>query len=155
MGPHSLPVGVVKTGPGSLRRVDDTPPIPPSPTASGDDPSSGDIVITPGRTGIPSRGAVALAFLGVVVAGVLGGMIGYGLADIMCTDDCGPMLAVGTIVGAALAAAGVGVVAVLVMRAMVEWKRTPPPDEMPGNTGSTPTAATGHDGPEGHGGADA
>lgn len=116
-------MGACKTGAGSLRDVTERPDIAP-----GDTPEDDEVVFPVGRPGVPGRGAVALAFLGVVVAGVLGGMIGYGLADIMCDDDCGPMLAVGTIVGAALAAAGVGVVAVLGLRAMVEWKRTPPPD---------------------------
>lgn len=132
-------MGARETGAGTLRGVDDTPETPPGDTPgdtpgagetpqADDTPQANDIVIPAGHPGVPGRGAVMLAFAGVVVAGVLGGMIGYGLADIMCDGDCGPMVALGTLVGAALAAAGVGVVAVLVLRAMVEWKRTPPPD---------------------------
>ena len=84
------------------------------------------MIIHAGHPGVPGRGAVLLAYLGVVVAGVFGGMIGYGLADVTCEGDCGGALAIGAVVGAALAAAGVGVVAILVLRAMVEWQRTPP-----------------------------
>lgn len=112
----------VHGGTGTLRRVPETP-VP--------DPGDDDwIVINAGHPGVPGRGPVVLAFLGVVVAGIFGGMIGYGLADVSCEGDCGGALAIGAVVGAALAAAGVGVVAVLVLRAMVEWRRTPPGDPM-------------------------
>ena len=38
--------------------------------------------------GLPSRGAYLLAFVGVVLAGVFGGIIGYGLVDVGCTGNC-------------------------------------------------------------------
>jgi hypothetical protein len=72
---------------------------------------------------LPSRTAFLLAFLSVVVAGVFGGIIGYGLADVSCEGpDCGGSQALGAIVGAVLAAGGVAVIAVLVLRAMSEWR---------------------------------
>jgi hypothetical protein len=76
--------------------------------------------------GIPSRTAYLLAFAAVVVAGLLGGTIGYGLVDVSCEGNCGPALVVGALIGAAVAAGGVGVIAVLVLRAMSEWKRNQP-----------------------------
>lgn len=69
----------------------------------------------------PSRRAFALAYLSVVAAGVLGGSIGAGLVDVMCTGSCGPNVALGAVAGAVVAAGGVAVVAVLVLRAMAEW----------------------------------
>jgi hypothetical protein len=75
--------------------------------------------------GLPSRGAYLLAFLSVVLAGVFGGIIGYGLIDVGCTGNCNTSKVVGTVAGAAIAAIGVGIVAVLVLRAMAEWKRRP------------------------------
>ena len=82
--------------------------------------------------GVPSPMAYGLAFASVVVAGLLGGTIGYGLVDLSCTGSCGVAVLVGALVGAAIAAAGVGVVAVLVLRAMAEWKKAGPPPDQPG-----------------------
>ena len=73
--------------------------------------------------GLPSRGAYILAFLAVVLAGALGGIIGYGLVDVGCSGDCGLAVVAGLAVGAISAAVGVGIVAVLVLRAMAEWQR--------------------------------
>ncbi len=74
---------------------------------------------------MPSRTAFLLAFASVVVAGIFGGIIGYGLADVGCTGDCEGAKLLGTLIGSTLAAGGVGIVAVLVLRAMAEWKRKP------------------------------
>src|SRR5262249_55138216 len=71
---------------------------------------------------LPSRTAFLLAFLSVVAGGVFGGIIGYGLADVSCDRDCGGGQAVGAVVGALLGAVGVAVVAVLVLRALAEWR---------------------------------
>jgi hypothetical protein len=75
---------------------------------------------------LPSRWAFLLAFGGVVLAGVLGGIIGYGIADVSSQTDLSHV--VGAFIGAAIGAGGVGVVAVLVLRAMAEWRRHGPPD---------------------------
>ena len=71
----------------------------------------------------PSRSAFLLAYAGVVIAGLFGAVIGYGWSDIGCRRDCSTDLAIGTIVGAIIGAVGTGVVAVLVLRAMAEWRR--------------------------------
>lgn len=66
------------------------------------------------------------------MAGCFGGVIGYGLADISASNGgeggggAGPLL--GALVGAVVAAAGVGIVAVLVLRAQAEWHKTAPGD---------------------------
>jgi hypothetical protein len=75
--------------------------------------------------GLPSRTAYLLAFFAVVVAGAFGGIIGFGLVDISCEGDCEVPKVFATFLGSIFAAGGVGVVAVLVLRAMAEWKRRP------------------------------
>ena len=75
---------------------------------------------------LPSRWAYLLAFAGVALAGVLGGIIGYGIADVSSQSDVSHV--VGALIGALVGAGGVGVVAVLVLRAMAEWRRHGPPD---------------------------
>ncbi len=74
---------------------------------------------------LPSRGAFLLAFGAVVLAGILGGIIGYGIADVSSHSDVSHLL--GTFVGSVIGAGGVGIVAVLVLRAMAEWRRQNPP----------------------------
>lgn len=77
----------------------------------------------------PSTGARVLAVAAIVVAGICGGLIGFGIVDLTVsgqagastTDGGGAGPAVGALVGAVIAAGGVAVVAVLVLRAMTEW----------------------------------
>lgn len=72
-------------------------------------------------TSLPSTGARILAFVAILVGGVCGGLIGYGFADISCTGDCSTVTGGAGVLGAAIGAAGVGVVSVLALRAMGEW----------------------------------
>ncbi|MGH9049792.1 MAG: hypothetical protein ACRDY4_08695, partial [Acidimicrobiia bacterium] len=67
-----------------------------------------------------------VAFAAVVVSGLFGATIGYGLVDVSCEGACGAATVGGALVGAMVAAVGVGVIAVLVLRAMAEWKRNQP-----------------------------
>jgi hypothetical protein len=69
-----------------------------------------------------SKGAVAGAFLAVVVAGLAGAAIGFGLVDVGCTGDCGTASGVAALLGGLIAAGGVAIVAVLLLRSMAEWK---------------------------------
>ena len=80
---------------------------------------------------LPSRWAFLLAFGGVVLAGILGGIIGFGIADVSSQSDVAHL--VGAFVGAVIGAGGVGIVAVLVLRAMAEWRRQTrhPSDRVP------------------------
>ncbi len=86
------------------------------------DPTGGD-----DRSGslsaLPSSGARALAFISILIGGLCGGLIGYGFVDLQCTGDCGTAAAIGALVGAIVAAAGTAVIAVLVLRAMGEWRQ--------------------------------
>ncbi len=72
---------------------------------------------------LPSRLARALAFAAILVGGVAGGLIGFGFIELQCTGDCTTWAAGGAALGAVLAAAGTAVVAVLVLRAMGEWRQ--------------------------------
>jgi hypothetical protein len=103
----------------------------------------------------PRRGPVYLAFALVVLAGVLGGLIGWSLADATCTEQapllrrllagaigridaprrsCVAQETGGALGGALIAASGCAVVAVLALRAMAEWRRSPPPPQWPART---------------------
>ena len=76
----------------------------------------------PGPSALPSVGARVVAFGAILVAGLCGLLIGRALVDVQCRGDCAVAKGVGSLVGAVVAAAGVAVVAVLVLRAMSEWR---------------------------------
>lgn len=71
---------------------------------------------------LPSRGARVLAFVAILVGGLCGGLIGYGFADLQCDGDCTAVAGGVGLLGAVVGAVGVGVVAVLALRAMGEWR---------------------------------
>lgn len=77
-------------------------------------------------TALPSVAARALAFVSIIVAGVCGGLIGFAFVDLQCDGGCGAETTIGALVGAVLAALGVAIVAVLVLRAMGEWSADNP-----------------------------
>jgi hypothetical protein len=82
----------------------------PTPAASGVDPA------------LPSVTARVLAFAAILLAGMTGAFIGFAFVDLQCAGDCGTPTAIGALIGGAMAAGGVAVVAVLALRAMGEWK---------------------------------
>jgi hypothetical protein len=67
-------------------------------------------------------GARVVAFAIILVAGLAGGFIGYAFTDLQCTGDCTVQTGIGAIIGAVFAAGGTGVVTVLTLRAMGEWR---------------------------------
>ena len=74
---------------------------------------------------MPSRVAFLASFFGVVFAGIFGGVIAYGLVDVGCDGRCEGSKLLAVVIGSVLAAGGVGIVAVLVLRAMGEWRVKP------------------------------
>lgn len=106
-------------------------------------------------TALPSVTARALAFVAILVGGLCGGLIGWSVTDLQCgseatvkvgrgasptttiveaaegSDDCGTWNAGGALLGAVVGAGGTGVVSVLVLRAMAEWRRDLDVDEAP------------------------
>lgn len=97
-------------------------------------------------TALPSVTARLLAFLAILLGGICGGLIGYSVADLQCgnevapgeeravdaDDGCSTIEGVGALGGAVVGAGGVAIVAVLVLRAMAEWRRELEVDEPPG-----------------------
>lgn len=73
-------------------------------------------------TSLPSTGARLLAFVAILTGGACGGLVAYGFTDLQCSDGCETLAAGMGLVGAVLGAIGVGVVAVLALRASGEWR---------------------------------
>ena len=73
---------------------------------------------------IPPVGARVAAFVAILLSGLAGGLIGYSLVDLQCEGDCALPEGVGLLVGATTAAGGMSIVAVLVLRALGEWRET-------------------------------
>jgi hypothetical protein len=71
---------------------------------------------------LPPRGARVAAFSSIVFGGIAGGLIGYALVDLQCSGACDVPKGIGVFSGAKVTAAGMGVVAVLVLRALGVWK---------------------------------
>lgn len=71
---------------------------------------------------LPSTAARAMAFVSILIGGVAGGLIGYGLVDVQCDGDCGLPLGLGIFLGSVISAGGTAIVAVLVLRALGEWR---------------------------------
>ena len=69
----------------------------------------------------PSKLARWLAFISILIGGACGGLIGWGFVDLQC-DDCSTGVALGGLAGAVIGAGGLGIVAVLGLRAMAEWE---------------------------------
>jgi hypothetical protein len=113
----------------------------------------------------PGRALLVLAFVGILLAGGLGGAIGWGIVDTSCSEQptvagrlletvprftaetrsCEVPLIAGALAGAAIAAVGAGVVAGLMLRAQTEWRAHPPGDPRgagpvtpPGSGGNPP-----------------
>jgi hypothetical protein len=113
------------------------------PAGESSEPGADEIVLHPN---VPRRGPLLLAFAAIAACGGLGALIGYGLVDTSCQEQpsllerllesvrgyhatahrCGAARAAGSVVGAVAAAIGAGVVAVLILRAMAEWRVTRP-----------------------------
>ncbi len=72
---------------------------------------------------LPSPAARAAAFAAIVLGGVAGAVIGYTLVKLQCTGSCDTPKGLGLLIGAVVAAGGMSVVAVLVLRALGEWRQ--------------------------------
>ena len=71
---------------------------------------------------LPSPVARALAFVSILIGGLAGGVIGYALVDIQYSGDATWPLGLGIVVCAVVTAGGTAIVAVLVLRALGEWR---------------------------------
>ena len=70
----------------------------------------------------PSSRARLVALLAIVFAGACGGLVGYAATALQCPRGCPTMAGVIGLGGAVITALGVGIVAVLALRAMAEWR---------------------------------
>jgi len=71
---------------------------------------------------LPSPAVRAAAFAAIALAGLAGALIGASLVELQCDGDCTVPRGLGLLVGAVVAAGGMSIVAVLVMRALGEWR---------------------------------
>ena len=85
-------------------------------------PSAAEPVADRPLSALPSPAARAAAFVAICVAGAAGGFIGHRLVELQCDGDCGLAKGLGLLAGAVIAAGGMAVVAVLVLRAAGEWR---------------------------------
>jgi hypothetical protein len=96
----------------------------------------------PEHPNLPRRGPLGLMFVGITLAGVLGGLIGWGLVETSCADtpmraerlldevpgftadvgSCAAPALFAALAGTIITALGAAVVAVLMMRAQSEWR---------------------------------
>ncbi len=110
---------------------------------------------------LPRRGLLALMFSAIVICGVLGGLIGYGLVRTSCPTTptvaeklsevvpgyhahppaCDLKLLGGALTGTILAGIGAGVVAMLMLRAQSEWRSHPAGRSLGAGSVSAPAAA--------------
>ena len=82
----------------------------PPPTATGPESAA------------PSVVARVVAAMAIGLAGACGGLVSYAVTDLQCSDECTALAGSLGLLGAVLAALGVGIVAVLALRAMAEWR---------------------------------
>jgi len=67
--------------------------------------------------------ARALAFSAIVLGGAAGAAIGGSFVSLQCHGRCDTPIGIGAVAGGATGAGGTGVVAILTLRAMGEWRR--------------------------------
>jgi len=78
----------------------------------------------PGFTALPSVLARVLAFSSVILASFCGGLLGFSLGRMQWGDRQTFWVFIAGATGSTMAAVGVAVVCVLVLRAMSEWADT-------------------------------
>lgn len=71
---------------------------------------------------LPVPAARLAAFVAILLCGLAGGVIGYTLVRLQCAGTCAVQRGVGVFTGAVAGAAGMSIVAVLVLRAVGEWR---------------------------------
>jgi hypothetical protein len=72
-------------------------------------------------TALPSVRARIFAFLAIIVASFCGGLMGFSLTSLQFEPENELWLLFGGVIGSLVAAPGVAIVVVLVLRAMAEW----------------------------------
>ena len=83
----------------------------------------------PQLSALPSVTARGLAFAAILLGGLMGGLLTYGVRKVMTAKTTGTSLGLWTVAGAVGTAFGVGVLATLVLRAMGEWRALNRPED--------------------------
>ena len=81
-----------------------------------------DLPLTKTPSAEPSKSSQVLAFGSILLGGLCGGLIGFAFTDLQCSGNCNGWSGMGGLIGALVGAGGVGIVSILVLRAMNEWK---------------------------------
>lgn len=132
--PQDPPTGQSPTGKDERSDVTTTPAAAsPVPTPGFSNLSAPEPVVA-----APPATARALAFAAVIVGGLLGGLVGFGIGDVLYPDTT--WTAVGALGGALTGAVGLGVLANLTLRAMNEWRTATHPES---DHGERPTRSPG------------
>ena len=71
---------------------------------------------------IPTPAARAAAFAAILLGGAAGGLIGFTIVGLQCSGECGTGRGIGMLIGSLVTAGGMSVIAVLVLRAVGEWR---------------------------------
>ena len=77
---------------------------------------------THAMSALPPPAARLAAFVAILLCGLAGGVIGYTLVRLQCSGACGVQRGIGALAGSVAGALGMSVVAVLVLRALGEWR---------------------------------
>lgn len=72
---------------------------------------------------LPSVAARVVAFGTIVVAGAVGGLIGYAFMSLQCEGQCALPTGLGLLAGSLVCSIGAATIAVLTLRAFGEWER--------------------------------
>jgi len=76
---------------------------------------------------LPSVAARVIAFGSILLGGLAGGFLGYGVVDTQCEGVCAAPTGIGMLICSLLGAGGTAIIAVLVLRAHGEWREVSDP----------------------------
>ena len=76
---------------------------------------------------LPSVAARVIAFCSILLGGIAGGLLGYGLVDTQCDGACSVQTGSGMFICSLIGAGGTAIIAVLVLRAHGEWREVADP----------------------------
>jgi len=83
-----------------------------------------DVNVIPERplSALPSPRARLVGFISILAGGLAGGLLRFALVDIQADGDSSVLRGLGIFSGSVIAAGGTAIIAVLVLRALGEWK---------------------------------
>jgi hypothetical protein len=82
---------------------------------------------TDSLSALPSVAARVVAFCSILLGGLAGGLLGYGLIDAQCDGACSVQTGSGMLICSLIGAGGTAVIAVLVLRVQGEWRQIQEP----------------------------